>query len=272
VNAIIARAQELYPDVRLYAYGFLSDHWHMLLASSCGQQLVQFVGYVKGRISTELGRLHGWPGSMWSSPARYTEVVDDAAIVARLVYIVSHGVKEGLVASPCDWPGASAVPGLLGDMRIAARLFDRDRETRARRRGIEKSFSRDVTVKLSPIPPWAELPADALRRRHRKIVEQIEKKAKGRRVLGVDRVLAVDPHDRARAPKRSIAPRCHASTHHARLEYDRQYRRGVDEYRAAAVAYRGGASLRDSGFPPGFFVNGFYCVGPDGELARFVRA
>jgi hypothetical protein len=271
VDGAIARGQELFPDVKVYGYCFLSDHFHLLASSPCGQQLVQCVGYIKGRVSTELGRLHNWRGTLWAGPSTYTEIVDDAALIERFIYVLAQGVKEGLVSSPRDWSGASAVPGLLGDMRVEGRVFDRDRETRARRRGKERTFARDVAVELSPLPPWAGLSRIALVQRHREIVEAIEQEARGRHVLGAAKVQAVDPHDRPRAPKRTPAPRCHASTARARAEYSERYRRGVDRYRVAADAYRAGASIAESGFPPGFFVNGPYCVQADGTLSRWTR-
>jgi hypothetical protein len=259
INGIIAQAQELFPAVRLFAYAYLSNHAHLLLASTCGQQMTRFLSYINGRVAREAGRMYGWIGRLWSRRVSLVEVVDDAAIIERFRYILAQGVKEGLVASPREWPGASAVPGLLGDMRIAARAVERDRETRARRRGRPQTLAREVTVVLSSLPMWAHLDAEALVERHRAVIAEIEEEAKGRPVLGAARVQRANPHDRPRASKHSNAPACHASSEASREAYDARYRRGVDAYRPAAVKYRAGAALDECGFPAGFFV-GTYCI------------
>jgi hypothetical protein len=47
-------------------------------------------------------------------------VLDDAALVGRLRYLLVHGVKEGLVEKWAEWPGLTCLAQLLGPAR---RLF-----------------------------------------------------------------------------------------------------------------------------------------------------
>jgi len=47
---------------------------------------------------------------------------------ARLKYLLGHGVKEGLVARPQDWPGAHVVRALVQDEEVTDLWFDRTRE------------------------------------------------------------------------------------------------------------------------------------------------
>ena len=96
---------------------------------------------------------------------------------------MSHGAKEGLVASPAEWPGATAVPGLLAGMVLEGLWYDRDLETRARRRGADPdptAFARTYTVRLTALPPWAGLSPSALRQRHETLLHDVEAEAPSR--------------------------------------------------------------------------------------------
>ncbi|PTL74953.1 hypothetical protein DAT35_57475 [Vitiosangium sp. GDMCC 1.1324] len=44
-------------------------------------------------------------------------VLDDEALVGRLRYVLTHGVKEGLVERSAEWPGLTCLPQLLGPAR-----------------------------------------------------------------------------------------------------------------------------------------------------------
>ncbi|HEV7666879.1 MAG TPA: hypothetical protein VGS22_00020 [Thermoanaerobaculia bacterium] len=62
---------------------------------------------------------------------------EEEAQVGRLVYILSHGCKENLVARPQDWPGVHCVTALLTGQPIEGSWFDRTREWVARLLGEE---------------------------------------------------------------------------------------------------------------------------------------
>ena len=47
---VIARAQELYADVRFYAFAFLTNHFHLMLQGP-PDQIPAFVGFLKREIS-----------------------------------------------------------------------------------------------------------------------------------------------------------------------------------------------------------------------------
>ena len=68
---------------------------------------------------------------------------------------MSQGVKEGLVAHPADWPGATSVPALIGPMQLEGTWIDRDLETRARRAvraASRRPFESRAVVPLAPFP------------------------------------------------------------------------------------------------------------------------
>jgi hypothetical protein len=260
ILGIIGRAQQLYGSVRLHAFVFLSNHAHMLASADDGQSLSAFVGYVNGRVAWEMGRLHGWRGHFWGRRNRPIPILDDDAVVARLRYLISQGCKEGLVASPLEWPGASALPALVGDMQLEGVWFGRDQERRARARG-EAPGRYDHAIRyvvtLDPIPPWKGLGAAEVRRRHCELVDSVAAEAAELRdcqPAGVAKVLAADPLAAPAESSRSPAPLCHTSRSEMRDWFRAAYRAFVSSYRSAATALRrlGSASLPRP-FPPGAF-------------------
>ena len=64
----------------------------------------------------EIGRRTGWKEKVWGR--RYQAIVvsaEEEVQAARLRYVLSHGVKEGLVARVEEWPGVHcAVPLMTG--------------------------------------------------------------------------------------------------------------------------------------------------------------
>ena len=106
VLGVLGRSLRLYA-VRLHAFVFLSNHYHMLLSVEDSLQLAQFMNYLNSNVAREAGRLHRWREKFWGR--RYQAIViseEEPAQVDRLRYLLSQGCKEGLVARPQDWPGA----------------------------------------------------------------------------------------------------------------------------------------------------------------------
>ena len=99
ILGVLGRAQARY-DVLLHAFVFMSNHFHLIMTVASVERMSRFVGYVKGNIARELGRLHGWREHFWGRRYHSACIGDsDEAQLARLMYILSNGCKEGLVAS-----------------------------------------------------------------------------------------------------------------------------------------------------------------------------
>ena len=104
VIGVLARAQRLL-GLSICAVVVLSNHLHILAVPQNEHQLMRFCQFAASNISREVGRLRNWTGGIFRR--RYSLVVvsdEPAAQVARLRYLLSHGVKEGLVPRPQDWP------------------------------------------------------------------------------------------------------------------------------------------------------------------------
>ncbi|MGE0545468.1 MAG: transposase [Kofleriaceae bacterium] len=257
ILGVIARAQTFYTSVKIYGFTFLSNHYHMLLSAGDGAEIAKFLGYVNSNIAREMGRVHKWRGSLWGRRAKVIPILDSQAMIERLRYVISNGVKEGLVASPREWPGASGVPGLLGNMTLSGIWIDRDRLRRARRRDPNAdaaAFTSALELTLSPLPVWSDLSASDLREKHEVLVQDVERDARerGGKVLGAERVMKQNPHDAPKQPARGPAPQCHTSSPLIRDAFRRLYAAFQTLFRTCADA-RKGQPPHEMGFPPGSF-------------------
>ena len=64
-------------------------------------------------VSKKVGALIGWRGAFWERRYSAEPVLDEDALLGRIRYILSHGVKEGFVASCQEWPGLSSLSMML---------------------------------------------------------------------------------------------------------------------------------------------------------------
>jgi REP element-mobilizing transposase RayT len=258
ILGIIGRAQSKY-DVLIHAFVFMSNHFHLAMTVQSVLQMARFVGFVKGNIAKELGRLYGWREHFWSRRYHSASIGDsETAQFERFMYILANSCKEGLVASPLDWPGVSSARALFrGDRTLRGTWHDRTAEYRARNRGEHRLFPSDETVHLSPFPFLKERSFLEQREFVVAAVRQLEDQTaelhrqRGTAPIGAGIVRKQKPHDKPKEFKPSPAPISHAATREEFLTM--QYARAakVEAYRAAAERLkRGEAGVR---FPPGCF-------------------
>lgn len=260
IVGVLGRAQRRY-GLEMHAPVFLSTHYHALVTARDTLQLSQFMGFVNSNIAREVGRLIGWRDKFWSRRYRAIPVSDEEeAQVARLRYLLSHGVKEGLVARPEQWPGVNPWSALRAEGTLTGTWFDRTRayEARRYRKFFDlKDFAETETVVLTPLPCWRHLDPATRRRRieqlHGEIVAEGEVRCRttGRRPRGVEAVLAQDPTERPIFVETSPAPAIHAVSRAVRDAYRDLYRGFVEAFREAAEALKAGQ--RSVAFPPGSF-------------------
>ena len=266
---VLGRAQRMH-GMKIHALAVLSNHAHLLVSPESPQQLARFMEYVAGNIAREVGRLHDWREKLWSR--RYRSILvshEEAAQVARLAYILGHGVKEGLVERPQQWPGVHCAHALLAGIALEGTWFDRTAEYEARRRGDvvrDGEFATSERVILSPLPCWSMVDAGIYRERVaaivRRIVEDGRQQRGGRGVLGKRAILAQHPHDRPLHSDRSPAPAVHAASKEIRVMLRAAYWRFADAFREAAHRLRRGDRLVR--FPLGAFPPPIPCAVPTG--------
>ncbi len=260
---VIGKAQLTYA-MTIHAFVVVSNHAHFLLSPSSAQQLACFMRFVNSNIAKEAARLHDWPERLWSRRYRAIPVVDEQAAHARMRYVLAHGAKEGLVASAGSWPGPNCVAALTHGDLLRGTWFDRSAEYRARAAGkdiLPGQFASAYDVKLSPLPCLLDMTGDQRQAHFRRVVREIDAAAfaanqeKGRTPMGVEKILAQDPHHRPAAPDRSPAPPVHAHDQKKRDDFLAAYKEFVINFRAGvqsllAQARQIIALFPDWAFPP----------------------
>src|SRR5947199_7385194 len=121
---ILGRAQRLH-KMAIAAVTVLSSHFHLLLIVDDAQEVSCFMRDLQSKLAREVNRLTGWRGPVFERRYEMTVVTDEeAAQVARLVYVLSHGVKENLVEQARHWPGVHSAAALLDGVPLKGHWFD----------------------------------------------------------------------------------------------------------------------------------------------------
>jgi REP element-mobilizing transposase RayT len=263
-RGVLARAVRRFP-VEVHAFVFLGNHYHLLLSAPDAQRLAAFMNFLNSNLAREVGRAVRWREKFWGR--RYQAIVvsdEDSAQIERLVYLLRHGCKEGLVRRPGDWPGASSVRSLLTGAPVRGPWIDRTAEYRANLRGRRmdpRAFVSEESFELTPLPCRRDTPTTEYRQQIRELVREIERQtaaeleAAEREPLGAERAARQNPHDAPARLKKGPAPWIHAATREVRLAFRESFRQFARAYRRASEALRSPTRVleRFELFPSGSF-------------------
>jgi REP element-mobilizing transposase RayT len=248
--------------VELHLIVVASNHIHMIVTVEDIQSLSNFMRDFNGNVAREVGRLHNWREKFWCRRYASISILDDAKMMERAHYILSHGCKEKLVLRSKDWPGVNCVEALTKGKPLFGVWYDRTKEYEASMAGQEFSpgdFSTRYEVPLTPLPCLEHLSSKKQREQIKELVHSIQRETRvrlqkeGSRVLGVRKVLRQHPHKRPKKTKRSPAPSCHSSDRDTWKSFRNAYREFVSVFRAASRRLRRGdlnASFPENSFPP----------------------
>jgi REP element-mobilizing transposase RayT len=205
VVGVMAKAIKRF-DVKLFGLCFMSNHYHLLLSSKDAASLAQFMQYLNSNIARELGRLHNWREKFWSRRYRATAVLDDAAVLERMKYILSNSVKEGLVKHPRYYPGVHCYRHLAEGRPLHGVWVNRT--SMHTDPGLtEPDASESLTLKLSRLPQYEEMSVIAYRDFIKGLTnDMLSELDKPTRVLGQKRILNQDPLSSPRQSNKTPAP------------------------------------------------------------------
>jgi hypothetical protein len=251
IVGIIGYALAKCPGIEIYGVHFLSNHATWLLSSSDPSQVSQFMKAVNEHISKEMGdeRVHDWSGSLWGRRYKPIAVIGEAMMIERMKYLLSQGCKEGLVATPFEWPGVTCVHALLRGEPLEGTWYDRTAFARAlaRKRQSEpvdlEDFGTPHVIEFAKLPCWAHMSDDQYREAIQSLVDEITEETAAEyqgKVLGAKAILEMNPHDMPAEFVPTPAPVCHASSRADREAYRERYAEFVAAYRHAADLLRRG--------------------------------
>ena len=267
ILGILGRGLKLFPEINLVAYQYMSNHPHLLAAPESQLVLSKFMGFVQTKISIEVGtHIRGWPGPFWHRRYDAKPILDEGGAVSRLRYLLENSVKENLVETIEDWPGANGVHTMLTGKPNVGVWFDRSAAYEAQRHpGGEPPdlarFRHPVEVPLKPLPCWSHLSQQERSHRVRQLLDDIREEHAARRahsrvtVLGVKGILAVDPYEPSgsgRPPRlgrgrgqdegkgHTKPALCHASSWRLRKTYRKAFSVVVKAYDQASKAFQRG--------------------------------
>jgi len=254
VGGTLARAVRTY-GVELFGFVVASNHLHLLVRASRGN-LPIFMQFLLSNVSKKVGRLVAWRGGLWERRYSAEPVIDDEAMVGRLRYILSHGVKEGLVRRCSEWPGLSCVAQLLGHRVRRFHWFNWTARWRSAPRKpdprtlLDMRWAQPVELELRPLPCWAHLSAAQRLQRALELITSIDQEGQisSGGVMGRRRVMNQRPHRRPRHIKRTPRPLCHATTRQGWEAFRQLYRAFAARFAEASERWRSGELLAQ--FPP----------------------
>ena len=271
---VLGRAQKKY-KMTICAVAVLSGHYHLLLRPRNARHLAEFMCFLKTNLSKEVGRLHSWSGNLFNGRYFASTVPDiEKDQVAALSYVLSQGVKEGLVDRVREWPGIHCGPALMDGTVLEGVWRNRTADYRSskptpKEAGEAREMSPAVMntdesvsteeVRLSPLPCWESLPEEKWRAWVRDLVSEIEARARveraGRPCMGVKKICAMDPHHCPNVQKVAQA-RFQSSSKDMRRRLREMRRELVVAYRKASEELRHGDAekvVREQWFPEGMF-------------------
>jgi REP element-mobilizing transposase RayT len=254
ILSVLARALSLF-EIQLHGFVFMSNHVHLLLSAANANLISRFLSHLKGNLARGIKLHTGHDANVWQGRCRIIPVLDDAAAVDRLRYIIAHGAKEHLVGSSHEWPGVHCVRALTGEESLVGTWIDQAAAYEDSRRAVPlgpASYEETLPIELAPIPCWAGLTREEYQARCRALAEEEAAKAAADGVppLGVDAILAADPGDKPATVKKTAARPCHTTDDTLREAYVARRKLFLAAYRAAAEELNAG---REAVFPPGCF-------------------
>ena len=258
IGGILARAVRQC-EVELFAYVFTSNHFHAMVRAPSAIAMSKFMQRLQSDIAIKVGRLVDWRGPFFGRRYSAEPIVDEEAQVERLIYILSHGVKEGLVSTVRGWPGLSCVHALLEGGTASSHRWRN--WTRRWRMEVDKEisvgrFSEDCpsdpeSLVLSPLPCWAGLTPAQRGGVVAQLVADIDAGAQNKGVKGTAHITKQNPKGRPQQSKQTPRPKAHAPTTEVWIKCVRRYRAFVAVFRQASRQWLAGRF--DVEFPPHCF-------------------
>ena len=230
MGSVLGRALLHYP-VKLHSFDTNINHFHCLFSLAPDQigNASRFLRYLNGQSAKQINIHLKRNGRVWSSRSRIVPIVDDEAVITRLIYAACNVVKDGMVEKASHWPGFSTYEQLAKGKRQIFKYLDKTAWWKAGgwyEKVPKDKYIRQVSVEASPLPGWEDVSPHKRQSKYRNLVRNHEKELKehrdeyGRPVLGKYGLIRTDPFDAPTSPRKPTPmPKCHASSKEIRKSF-----------------------------------------------------
>lgn len=197
--------------------------------------------------------LHGRWENFWASEqASVVRLEQPSDVLDKMIYALTNPVKDHLVEKAIDWPGVSALQSILTGKELTAyrpkHFFRKDGRMPEK---VTLKFHRPKGYEHLTQQQWAALVMERIEKVEREARE--ERRASGKRVLGVRAILRQCPTDRPETPalRHDLSPRVAARNKWTRIEAIGRNKVFQVAYAKAREAFRRGVA--DVVFPEGTY-------------------
>jgi len=269
IGSCMARGVEMF-GVHVYGFVWMSNHGHLLLRAPKAT-LADFMAYVNGQIAVNVNRFLGRKHQLWGRRYGAAPVLDEAAELEKLGYLLANPQKAGISDSIEEWPGLSSAEFFFQHRKRRFLSFDR---TTWYNKGCPDDiapFLSTVILEQKILPQLLGLEKKKLRRKLRNAIKNQVKPLPMKDVhVDLDPALPIRrrlsarafiPTDRPESSKsnprkRSRQPLCHTTKPSLRKLYKEGYREFCFAYEKSSREYKLGNIEVE--FPPGSFAPSKY--------------
>jgi len=274
IGSCMARGIELF-DVHVYGFVWMSNHGHLLLGAP-PDKFADFMAYLNGQIAVNVNRFLGRKHQLWGRRYAAAQVLDEAAELERLGYLLANPQNAGIANTIDDWLGLSSASFFFHNHDQRFLRFDR---TSWHAKGCPDDigpFLSTIMLKQRLLPQLSRLTTQKMRRKVRKSIKNkvkqmpisdikvdldpahaIRRRLIARTVIPTDRPESSKSNPRKRSPQ----PLCHTTIPSLGKRYKEWYGAFRIAYEKCSNEYRQGNTEVE--FPPGSFAPSKY------PLARY---
>jgi hypothetical protein len=241
-------------SIVVHHFTVMSNHYHLVATDPMGQ-LPNFLREFDRTVALSAKVLRGWEGALWDhEKPSIVELRTEQAVIEKIAYCMANPVAAHAVRRAQQWPGLTVTPEQLGRMSFTVARPDYYFDAK----NPQWPATATLCLALPQLSMSAALIRDAvaLELAHLEAEAHARAEATGARFLGVQKVLATSPYDRATScePLRDRNPSFAVGRgqRDAFFEAVRVLREFRLAYRRAVQAWR--AKVRDVVFPAGTWV------------------
>jgi REP element-mobilizing transposase RayT len=240
----LAKAKVKYgSDIELYAFVFMSNHYHMLLRDPQGQ-LSKFMWYFQGNLARSINSNINRLGKFWHR--EYDDVIVDGEdeFWNRYAYTVLNPVKTGLVDQINQWGGHCSHDYFINDKPVIATGINANSYHEAKRFNPKvdtKEFEEIYKFNIETPASLIELSADKKVKHITELLQSAKVQYKNDRenksALGMNKILSIKHLDRPENPKKSPRFKFFSNNKERLKELKENYYEFIGYYKECVALY-----------------------------------